>query len=965
MKQANLFCLGFTGKKGRTVRGRITDEAGYHVEYDLWRAGKYPEQDKYSNLHAFLCQQGTIRRFSNHQQQSNGTLINWYKEFDALVAVDDKEEGENRKSWQDLVNKAKTNVEEKARAQPESQPVLLSVVESRVPCITPDMEIQRAVEQELLVEERKETSLEEMQNVISKEKRQCGYTTSASRPNPECLYPSVHKHELYMFVEKVLLPREYAPPEPDSETPLTFPLPSEHVHIPDSISSDLRIMAMLGGTHSWCKPTREGLVCRSCEDATKKQGCFVGNCLKWGEVPMRLASRGKEHTEGTRSGPVHTTKWNAWLDRHENTRRTGGAARDMVNVANERAWMNNVVEGLLNTQVLARVFHDLQFCCSHNRPLTTTLKELRERDGYFDPEQKAFNTRYYNLTSPTIVSECLRIMERVTRNKVIARVQASPFVSLLTDETQDTTRLSQHATMVRVIDATNFSTHELLWNVAPLKDEQTADKITDFLVQECDGLGVAFWGKLASFASDGCNTMGGHKSGVQLRIKIKKAPYTLWACCRAHALNLVAQHVVADHAVIQASYELVQGTYRALYRGRGDGTAKLRLFQECVSAVKSIDAFGFWRERELCAVADTRWCSHERCASTLTSVLGGVVLCFDKLDSDKGREMKAAYQSSSSVVGIFLMEAVMSIMGKLSRCLQHPQLCFSDICGLVATYSLEIGKLKEYPHLFPKYVGAWIIINAACPQQTINEAFVLEYHKRYAVPYLSDLKAELESKHEDFTVLSSFGLYDPRSADFSNISSARKKLAVLTGHFCEPQQFTLVTTDGHVQKTEPTQPYFSTQDRHALESELEGALAAIKKETEELCKGKTSFAKIIQTFLQEQINRIKFPHTTRVLLLCLAVPLSTSSVERLFSKLKIIKNRLSNRMTEQTLSDEFLVSVEGELTQDGIPREVLEQYVTEFISEDRKLQYRPLPLLIEAQQFAAKMRKSHHKSWWQ
>ena len=64
------------------------------------------------------------------------------------------------------------------------------------------------------------------------------------------------------------------------------------------------------------------------------------------------------------------------------------------------------------------------------------------------------------------------------------------------------------------------------------------------------------------------------------------------------------------------------------------------MFRECVEAMSSLEGFGFWRERELCSVGDTRWCSHERCASSITTCLKGVVKCVGMLDTDKARALR-------------------------------------------------------------------------------------------------------------------------------------------------------------------------------------------------------------------------------------------------------------------------------------------------------------------------------------
>ena len=53
-----------------------------------------------------------------------------------------------------------------------------------------------------------------------------------------------------------------------------------------------------------------------------------------------------------------------------------------------------------------------------------------------------------------------------------------------------------------------------------------------------------------------------------------------------------------------------------------------------------------------------------------------------------------------------------------------------------------------------------------------------------------------------------------------------------------------------------------------------------------------------------------YPLVYRLLKLALVLPVATASVERAFSAMKIVKNRLRNRMGDQFLNDSLLVYIE-------------------------------------------------------
>ena len=54
-----------------------------------------------------------------------------------------------------------------------------------------------------------------------------------------------------------------------------------------------------------------------------------------------------------------------------------------------------------------------------------------------------------------------------------------------------------------------------------------------------------------------------------------------------------------------------------------------------------------------------------------------------------------------------------------------------------------------------------------------------------------------------------------------------------------------------------------------------------------------------------------FPSLHKLATICLSIPISTASVERSFSDMKLIKNRLRNRLTELSLSNLMKIVIES------------------------------------------------------
>ena len=90
------------------------------------------------------------------------------------------------------------------------------------------------------------------------------------------------------------------------------------------------------------------------------------------------------------------------------------------------------------------------------------------------------------------------------------------------------------------------------------------------------------------------------------------------------------------------------------------------------------------------------------------------------------------------------------------------------------------------------------------------------------------------------------------------------------------------------------------------------------------------------------------------------IPLTTC-YRTLFSKLKLVKDGLSSKLGDGKLREYLLQSVEGAVTEDGIPKECLEEYINALIGEERRLSYFPLADLCPALTLAMEVRKCYFK----
>ena len=160
-----------------------------------------------------------------------------------------------------------------------------------------------------------------------------------------------------------------------------------------------------------------------------------------------------------------------------------------------------------------------------------------------------------------------------------------------------------------------------------------------------------------------------------------------------------------------------------------------------------VDIFFHFREHELVEVADTRWVSHERAASTLIKVLGVCLLAVQQLveaGNDDAKRIKQAC-SNHALLALFLLAEVCPILVAFSRTLQRQDVCWLEITNLKIQYIESIAHLhlRDHPSEYPIYNNAFCCINNARPPswgEDIDYAFFLQFHSTHAKPYLTTLK---------------------------------------------------------------------------------------------------------------------------------------------------------------------------------------------------------------------------------
>ena len=89
-----------------------------------------------------------------------------------------------------------------------------------------------------------------------------------------------------------------------------------------------------------------------------------------------------------------------------------------------------------------------------------------------------------------------------------------------------------------------------------------------------------------------------------------------------------------------------------------------------------------------------------------------------------------------------------------------------------------------------------------------------------------------------------------------------------------------------------------------------------EKERDNFCASETSFDehKLYSTCLNDKSCAIIFPNCLKLFHLMLIFPLSTACVEKLFSKMKLVKIHLQNQLSQDNLENLLFIATEAPKT---------------------------------------------------
>ena len=294
--------------------------------------------------------------------------------------------------------------------------------------------------------------------------------------------------------------------------------------------------------------------------------------------------------------------------------------------------------------------------------------------------------------SPVIQNEMLQVMALKVLRIIISAIQATPFITIMVDETTDIANKEQLVMCLRWVDD-NFETHEDFIGLHELPST-SADTILHTVQDLMLRLNLSFK-KVRGQCYDGAASMLGHREGVAKKI-CDKEPRALYTHCYGHSLNLAVADTVKQCKVLGKAFDIVYEITK-LIKKSPHREAALEKIKEAVGSVTP-------GVRILCP---TRWTVR---ADTLNRILVNYeflqTLWEESLDSVREPEMRSritgvsiSMQSFDFYFGITIGEMLLRHSDNLSRTLQLSTISAAEGQS-VASLTLQSLETLRYEDAF-------------------------------------------------------------------------------------------------------------------------------------------------------------------------------------------------------------------------------------------------------------------------
>ncbi|KAJ8032695.1 Zinc finger MYM-type protein 1 [Holothuria leucospilota] len=473
------------------------------------------------------------------------------------------------------------------------------------------------------------------------------------------------------------------------------------------------------------------------------------------------------------------------------------------------------------------------------------------------------------------------------------------------DEATDVTHHEQAAIIVRYVDKDMIIQERLIWVTAV--ENTTAENLLQTLLGALKMVEIDT-SKIVSQCYDGAANMSGGISGVQSRLK-EIQPRAIYMHCFGHCLNLVIADAMAEVQSTRNFFGSVQSSYNFI-----ESSPHRHAILESVMKRLLTDK----RIKTLKSLSETRWTCRAEAVNSIAENLQSILQALEEITERTTRprvmaEAQALLKNISTFEFVLHMVALQPMLNKckiVSNFLQSEDLDLVTALETVASLKENLLQMRSDEEASAIFSRAKTLCDGLCIDADIPRR-PRKVSRR--IDDCSENEHEFTSAQEEWKVRSYFQVIDKAVADIDR-------------RFNQEATDIIRTCGKILRKEKPSDDEFNKIaaqfDVPPAELKTEFELYATDEGISQANISLPGLLKHLQTSGRDNVYKC----LSKVLIGFASMPVTSSSAERAFSKMGIIKSKLRSTMTQTRFISLMLLSVERELVSTMDTDEVLKLF---------------------------------------
>ncbi|KAK4283433.1 hypothetical protein QN277_000383 [Acacia crassicarpa] len=529
----------------------------------------------------------------------------------------------------------------------------------------------------------------------------------------------------------------------------------------------------------------------------------------------------------------------------------------------------------------------------------------------------------HKLTSPMIQKDLSQACADLTVKAIISDIGGDYF-SLLVDEARDVAIKEQMAVVLRYVNKKG-SIVECFIGIIHVSDT-TAQSLKAAIDGLFSKLGLSL-SKCRGQGYDGASNMRGEFKGLKSLI-LADNPSAFYIHCFAHQLQLALVKVAKHHEKIQEFFDMLQKMATVVGGScKRKEILQMNQYEQIVERIASGEiptGKGLNQETTLKRPGDTRWGSHFGTVTSVISLFSPIISLMkiiknepknDAARTDAGCILYAMKDFEFAFL-LHLMKLILGISYECSRALQRKDQDLLNAIGLVKVVKSHLQEVRDngFDELLQEtnifankyYIDIPNMNDVYChkgrSRRRLESFTFLHYFKVELFNTVIDTQVqELDDRFDNVNtrLLECLGCLDPRDS-FANFN--KEKLIEFARFY--PLEFDELA------------------DIPFLSSSLGNFIIDVRADSD-FVNLKTISDLALK--MVEKRKDIVYPLVYLLIKLALVLPVATASVERVFSAMTFVKDKLRNRISDDWFNSCMLTYVERDIF-DKIDDEDIMQY---------------------------------------